>query len=96
MVVAAIDIARLAQKFIPCLSMNDRTINMTSDGITSQNICIERSAMRPDGMDSMWSQTKASNEVRGSDATRAAKPECRLAISEIARISKADTAILMM
>lgn len=94
--VAVTDIAKLAQKFIPCLSINEKAINRISDGITSQNICIERSAMRPDGVDSRWSQMNASKEVRGSEATKAARPECRLAISEMARISRADTAIFIM
>ena len=61
--------------------------NRISDGNTSQKIWPDSSAMRADSTPSACSQTNASSEVSGSDATSAAKPVLRFAISAIAAIT---------
>ncbi|OIQ78304.1 hypothetical protein GALL_399860 [mine drainage metagenome] len=46
------------------------------------------------GAPSTCSQTKASKDVSGSDASSAAKPEWRLAISEMVAIRSAEISTL--
>ena len=58
--------------------------------MTSQNIWLDNAAIWLAGALSICSQTKASNEVNGSAATRAANPVDLLAISEMATISSAE------
>ncbi len=51
--------------------------------------------MRSGEDDSMCSQIKASNDVSGRDATKAANPVDRLAISEMATIRSAEMMTLI-
>ena len=71
-------------------------MNRTSDGSTSQKMPLAKfghlAAASPV---SAYSQTIASNEVSGSEASTAPSSELRLATSEMATTSTAVTAILM-
>lgn len=69
-------------------------MNRTREGMTSQKIWLASSAMSPGEEPSALSQTKASKEVSGKDAINAANPVERLAISEIATMSKAEITTL--
>jgi hypothetical protein len=92
--VATPDKLRLSQKPKPCLrNMGSNTKNR-SDGNTNQNICFDRSAICDTAAPSIWSQIKANNDVSGRDATSAASPVFRLAISAIATITMAEIIIL--
>jgi len=81
---------RLNQKLQPCLSKSGSNRNSRSEGRTSQKIWLDRLAICSEGDASMYSHTKASNEVSGRDATKAANPVERLAISEMATIINAE------
>lgn len=61
-----------------------KTINKTSEGITSQKISCERIATFWASFVSMYSHIKASSEVRGREAKRAPKNDHRLAVSATA------------
>ena len=56
--------------------------------------CFDRSAICDTATPSIWSQIKANNDVSGRDATSAASPVFRLAISAIATITMAEIIIL--
>ena len=88
--VATADKLRLSQKPKPCLSNMGNSMKNKSDGNTNQNICFDRSAICDTVEPSMWSQIKANNDVSGRDATSAAKPVFRFAISEMATITTAE------
>lgn len=88
--VATADKPRLSQKPKPCLSNIGNSMKNRSDGNTNQNICFDRSAICDTAAPSIWSQIKANNDVSGKDATSAASPVFRLAISAIATITMAE------
>lgn len=93
--VAAADRLRLSQKPKPCLSNMGNSKNNRSEGSTNQKICFERSAICDNGEPSTWSQTNANKAVNGRDATSAANPVFRFAISVMATITIAETKTLI-
>ena len=88
------DRLRLSQKPKPCLSNTGSSRKNRSEGNTNQKICFERSAICDGAVPSRWSQMNASNDVSGREATSAANPVFRFAISAIATITIAETKTL--
>ena len=93
--VAADAVARLTHRLTPILSRTASNGNSTSEGTINQKIWLESAAIFSGCAPSRPSQTNASSEVSGRDATSAANPVERLAISEIRTISDADIKILI-
>ena len=84
---------RLSQN---CMPMRNKIANRgksTRDGITSQNICSERLAIFSVSIPSILNQMKASKDVTGKDAIKAANAEERFANSAMHTINIADTRV---
>jgi len=71
-------------------------MNNTSDGRTSQTMLCAKAATGSLSPVSRCSQMKASSDVSGREARSAAQSELRLASSETATMTTADTATLIM
>jgi len=92
--VAALETARLAQNPQPLRSRTGSSTNNSSEGSTSQKILPDSVAIFCVSPLSRYSQTKASSEVSGKDASAAAQKVLRFATSAIATRISADRPIL--
>ncbi len=79
------------QNDIPLRSKTARVGNKASEGITSQKILIDSVATFWVSCVSRYSQINANNEVSGNDASKAAHTLLRLAISDTATNTAAES-----
>lgn len=92
---AAHDNPRLSQKFQPWRNSTGSTTNNTSEGSTSQKMSVLSAATFAESPVSRYSQTIASKDVTGKEASSAPSRLLRRATSEIAAISSAEMKILI-
>ncbi len=90
------EIASDNQKSTFRLSRMGKRMKNSSDGITSQKIPIDRSAIFAVSLVSMYIQTKASNETIGMEAKMLPASVLRLDISEMATMVTDDSNTLTM
>jgi hypothetical protein len=73
-----------------------KVINNTKDGITSQNICVDKSEILAISLVSKYSQIIAMTEINGKEANRAPMIEFLFDNSDMTTINNVVNDILMM
>jgi len=80
---------------MPFLMAKARTKNNAKEGMTNQNILIDKSEISVKSFVSSYKKIKAMIEINGSEAKIAPQKLLALEISEIRKMSSADATILI-